>query len=135
MTHRLLEAGGVLLLEPQGPLRAEDFEAVAAAVDPWIEAHGALHGVVVHARAFPGWENFAGLMSHLRFVRDHERNVRRVALALDGALPDLAAAIGKHFISAELKSFRYDQLADALVWAEQAKDRKATVPDGVAHVG
>lgn len=127
MPHRLAEATGVLLLEPQGPLRAEDFETVAADVDPWIEAHGPLHGVVVHARAFPGWENVAALMSHLRFVRDHERDVRRVALALDGALPEIAATIGKHFVAAELKAFPYDKVADALAWAAQKPVPTATV--------
>ena len=71
MPHRLLTDKGVLVLEPQGPLREQDFEAVAAAVDPWIEAHGALRGVVVRAVNFPGWQDVGGLMSHLRFVRDH----------------------------------------------------------------
>ncbi|MFI5297649.1 MAG: STAS/SEC14 domain-containing protein [Polyangiales bacterium] len=130
MPHRLLEAAGVLVLEPQGPLRAEDFEAVAADVDRWIEAHGALHGVVIHARAFPGWENFAGLMSHLRFVRDHHRDVRRVALVLDTPLPEIAAAIGPHFIGAEMKAFAYDQFTDALAWAEQRVDRTSTASGG-----
>ena len=35
--HRLLPDIGVLVIEPSQPLGAEDFDAIAATVDPWIE--------------------------------------------------------------------------------------------------
>jgi hypothetical protein len=40
VTHRLIPETGLLVVEPTGPLRAEDFNALALVVDPWIEAHG-----------------------------------------------------------------------------------------------
>ena len=88
LTYRLDPEAGMLVIEANGPLRAEDFQAIALTVDPWIEAKGKLHGVVVHAPHFPGWENLGALLQHLRFVRDHQRNVGRVALAVDGVLAE-----------------------------------------------
>ena len=83
MTHRLLPEPGVLVVEVTEPLRAQDFDALAATVDTWLATDDALPGVVFHARAFPGWENIDGLLRHIRFVRDRHRRVRRVALAVD----------------------------------------------------
>ena len=132
MPHRILPGQGVLVLAPQGPLREEDFEAVSADVDPWIAANGSLRGVVIHAREFPGWENLGGLLSHLRFVRDHQRKVRRVALVLDMPLADLAPKVASHFIEAEVRHFRYDDIVEALAWAEQGDDAKARPTAGTA---
>ena len=117
MTHRLLPEPGVLVVEVTQPLRAQDFDALAATADTWLATHDALPGVVLHARAFPGWENIDGLLHHIRFVRDHHRKVRRVALAVDSTLADLAPRVAEHFGRAELRHFGYDELDDAVAWA------------------
>ncbi|HTR52782.1 MAG TPA: STAS/SEC14 domain-containing protein [Kofleriaceae bacterium] len=115
--HHLLAGPGVLVVEVARPLRREDFEALAATADSWIEAHGALAGVVIHARAFPGWENLAGMVRHIRFVRDHHRHVKRIALAIDGELPELAARVAEHFVAAEVRIFHHAELERATAWA------------------
>ena len=71
----------VLVVEVSQPLRAQDFDALSATADAWIDANGELPGIVIHAREFPGWENLGSLIRHLRFVRDHHRRVGRVAPA------------------------------------------------------
>jgi hypothetical protein len=123
LAHRLLPESGVLVVEPERPLQAEDFDALAMTVDPWIEAHGELRGVVVHAREFPGWENLGAFFRHLRFVRDHHRLVRRIALAAGGKLADLAPRLAEHFIAAEIKHFDYGDLDRAIAWASGGADR------------
>jgi hypothetical protein len=120
---------GVLLIEPHGRLRAEDFDALDAAADAWIEsADRSLRGVVVHARQFPGWENLGSLLRHVRFVRDHHRKIRRVALAVDGAVAQIAPALVDHFVHAELKQFGADDLEPAIVWAgaKAPRERSST---------
>jgi hypothetical protein len=108
----------VLVIEPHGQLRAEDFDALDTAADSWIEsADGALEGVVVHARTLPGWENLGSLLRHVRFVRDHHRKIRRVALAVDGPVAQIAPALLDHFVQAELKQFSADDLDPAIAWA------------------
>lgn len=116
--HRMIPERGVLLVEPHGRLRAEDFDALDAAADTWIESgEGALRGIVVHARQFPGWENLGSLLRHVRFVRDHHRKIRRVALAVDGPAAQIAPALVDHFVQAEMKQFGADDLEAAIVWA------------------
>ena len=114
---RLVPEAGIVVIEVAAPLRVADFDALAATVDSWLATHDALQGVVVHARAVPGWENLRALLRHLRFVRDHHRRVRRVALAVDGALADLAPTVAGHFVRAQLRRFAYDQLDAAIAWA------------------
>ena len=124
MTHRLLPESGVLVVEVTDPLRAQDFDALAATADAWLATHDGLPGVVLHARTFPGWENVGGLLRHVRFVRDHHRKVQRVALAVDGTIANLAPRVAEHFVQAELRHFDYDDLDDAVAWAAGPNDRR-----------
>jgi hypothetical protein len=117
LTHQLLSDVGVLLIEPKGPLHAQDFDALATTVDPWIESHGRLQGVVVHTATFPGWQNFGSLVRHVQFVRDHHRKVHRIALAVDGKLAKLAPRIGEHVAPGKVKAFRHEQVEAAILWA------------------
>lgn len=126
LSFRLLTDRGVVVLEPRGPLAVEDFDAVALTVDPWIEAHGRLHGLVLRADQFPGWENLGGLARHVRFVREHHRRIERVALVGDAALFDVAPRFAEHFIAAELKHFAHDRLDDAIAWAAGSPDAAQT---------
>ena len=105
VAHRLIPEKGVIVIEVKGTT-AQDFDAVAVTADAWTESHGELRGIVIHTRAFPGWENFGSFVRHLRFVRDHHRKVRRVALSADTELATLAPRIAEHFIKAEVKSVR-----------------------------
>ena len=115
--HRLLPDAGVLIVEPSRPLRAEDFDALALTVDPWIEAQGTLRGIVVHTRGFPGWQNAGSLLRHINFVRDHHRRVGRVALAADGKVAEFAPKLAEPFVDAEVRWFDYDRLDEAIEWA------------------
>lgn len=117
LTHRMLTDKGVLVVEPHGKLRAVDFEEVASVVDPWIENAGRLNGLVVHVEAFPGWEDSRGFFKHMRFVREHHREVRRVALCADGAMASLVPSLAEHFVQAELEHFAYGDLDRAIDWA------------------
>jgi hypothetical protein len=117
VSHRLIADSGVLVIEVKAPLRAQDFDALALTADTWIEAHGRLRGLVIHTREFPGWENLGSLLRYVRFVRDHQRKVERVALAAETKLATLASLVGEHFVDAEVKSFGYDEVEAAIAWA------------------
>jgi hypothetical protein len=52
--HQLDETDSILIVAPQGPLAADDFKALAAEVDPFIERTGGLQGLLLEAPAFPG---------------------------------------------------------------------------------
>ena len=119
LAHELLSDRGILLLRPQGPIQAGDFESIANLVDPYIEQTGGLHGVMIEAPSFPGWDSFAALVSHLRFVRDHHRLITKIAVVSDNAVLSIAPQIAKHFVKAELRNFSPSNRESALAWLRE----------------
>ncbi|MFE7607002.1 SpoIIAA family protein [Streptomyces celluloflavus] len=126
ISHRLLLESQVLVVEVEQPLRAQDFDALALTADVWLETHAELAGIVLHAREFPGWENAGSLLRHVRFVRDHHRKVRRVALAADSRLAGLVPHLTNHFVQAEVRRFGYDELEAAVAWSASLPDQHPT---------
>jgi hypothetical protein len=120
LAHQLDRATGILTLAPSGPLHADDFVAVAAEVDPWIADHGELRGVLVHAKAFPGWDDLAAFLGHVGFVRTHVRKIRRVAICSDSAFLTIAPQFAKLFVHAEVRHFAYAEVDAAAAWLAQA---------------
>ena len=125
LQHELLRERGILILRPEGALRAEDFTALAAVVDPCIEQRGELAGLMIDAPAFPGWENFAALLSHLRFVRDHHRRIRRIAVVSDSTLLAVGPRIASHFVNADVRTFGTAERTAAFAWIEGGPQTRA----------
>ncbi len=117
--YEILHDDQLIILEPRGPLSEEDFRRLTEDVDRFLEQHSILKGLCIHTREFPGWEDMAGLISHLRFVRDHHRQVEKVALASDSTLASIAPKLVEHFVSAEIRRFEYEQKEQALKWLRQ----------------
>jgi hypothetical protein len=116
LKFELLRDVGVLVVEPRDALTAEDFQAVAQAVDPYIQENGRLTGLLIDAPSFPGWESFAALIEHIRFVRDHHRNIDRVAAVTDSPVLTIAPKIAQHFAHPEFKVFGSGERTSALAW-------------------
>ena len=114
---RLIPQTGVVVVEVTEALHTRDFDEIALIADAYIQAHDKLKGLVVHAREFPGWENLDSLLRHVRFVRDHHRKVRRIAVSADGKIAKLAPRLAEHFVAAEIRAFDYDDLDAAVAWA------------------
>jgi len=114
--HQLDTADAVLLIHPRSALAQDDFVKLAKEVDPQIEAHGDLAGIILDVQSFPGWENFGALVSHLRFVRDHHKHVRKIAVVTDSPLGDIAERLASHFVSATIKHFPGGQVEAARQW-------------------
>ena len=110
------EANGIAILEPDGPLSKNDFESAARIIDPYIEENGQLNGLIIHTESFPGWDSFAALSSHLKFVKDHHKNISRVGFSTDSAVGNFAESIASHFVNAEIKLFSYQELEQAKDW-------------------
>ena len=103
IAFELLKDKGVLVIEPNGALAAHDFRAVARAVDPFIAEKGNLTGVLIKAPSFPGWDSFGALLEHLKFVREHHREIDRVAAVTDSAVMQIGLEIepSKNIASSE----------------------------------
>ena len=118
LNYSIMKPEGILLLRPSAPLSKEDFDGLSADVDVYLSEHGRLHGVMVRAKGFPGWENFGGFTAHMHFVRQHHKQVERLAVVTDSPMGDMAALLGKHFTSAEVRHFAFADEAKALEWLQ-----------------
>lgn len=107
----------VVRVRPSGRLSKEDFIHLADEIDPLIEQWGALNGLVIESRDFPGWESVGALIRHLRFVSDHHRRIRRIAVVTDSRLGTIAEHLASHFVAAKIKQFDSSDLDVALSWA------------------
>jgi len=122
MIHvELLPDKGILIIAPEGALSTDDFHKVAAAADPYIAEKGQLTGLMIRAASFPGWDSFASLIEHLKFVRDHHRKIVRVAAVTDSGFVRVARAVARHLAQPDIRQFPHDQEARALAWLETGK--------------
>ena len=116
INHTLLQAEGILIITPEAPLESTDFERLAQEIDPYIETNGKLHGLMIDAESFPGWKDFAGLVAHLKFVKNHHQKIQKIAVVSDSSVLSFAPKIASHFVQADIKHFSRSQREDALHW-------------------
>ena len=114
--HELHGQEGLLTVTVTGPLEAKDFAELAAQVDPYLEKHGTLKGLMIITGEFPDWADFEGLLSHFRFVRAHHERIQRVALVTDSGAIATAEKVADHFVDAELQHFAMDEKEEARHW-------------------
>ena len=116
LEFELNEDSGVLMLKPHGPLRADDFPPITAAADAYINKAGGLKGVMIYTKSFPGWEDFGSLVTHLKFVRDHHKKIKKLATVSDSTVLAIMPKIAEHFLVAEARHFDTTDLYAAEVW-------------------
>src|SRR5271167_4259436 len=109
-------AHSILVVRPESALDKDDFLELAEAVDPQIEANGDLAGLIISAPSFPGWDSFGSMVSHFRFVRDHQKHIKKVAVVTDSHLGDVAEHLAAHFVSAKIQHFPAGQIEQARQW-------------------
>jgi hypothetical protein len=117
--YELIPDPGILVIRPQEALKASDFDTLTQATDEYIEANGSLAGVCIQAEHFPGWENFSGFISHLKFVKGQQTKVAKVALVSNSILLEALPRIVDHFINADVRHFFNDELTEALDWMRE----------------
>jgi tRNA U38,U39,U40 pseudouridine synthase TruA len=114
--YELHPESGLLVLMPEGRLAAEDFTKIAAVVDPYIAEKGRLNALMIHAESFPGWQDFAALIAHLKFVKDHHRRIARIAAVSDSGFLAVMPRVAQHFLTADVRYFRCEERDKALEW-------------------
>ena len=114
--HSFDATQSILHLRPKGELTKEDFAQIAATVDPQIETKGALAGIIIELSAFPGWDSLGAMAAHLRFVREHHKQVKKVAVVTDAKLGAVAEKLASHFVAATIKHFPAGQADAARQW-------------------
>jgi len=58
------------------------------------------------------------MLCHFRFVRDHQRHIKKIAVVSDSAVLSIFPQMAAHFISAEIKHFHFNEYNEAVVWIQ-----------------
>jgi len=116
LDYELHRAEKLLIVKPMGRLNSADFEKLIEEVDPYIRERGNLNGLMIYAKSFPGWANFASFLSHMKFVKDHHRKIRKIAAVTGGGILSIMPQIANHFVRAEIRHFDYEDKDAALRW-------------------
>jgi tRNA U38,U39,U40 pseudouridine synthase TruA len=122
LNYDLQEDTGILVLKPEGKLEAADFTTLANRVDAYLGGHAALHGVLIQAKAFPGWQDFSALLAHLKFVRRHHQKIEKIAVVADGGFATVMPNIASHFVHAQVRHFEFEHEDAAWAWLAQSGD-------------
>lgn len=113
----------ILTIRPESPLSTDDFVALARTVDPKIEQSGELAGLLIDAPQFPGWDSFGAMVTHLRFIHDHHKYVKKIAVVTNSPVADVAEHLVSHFVAARVRHFPAGQVEQASEW----------IADGLSH--
>lgn len=116
LEYAIIEPGGILRVKPSGALTVEDFSGLTRFADAYLRTHAHLAGMLIEARSFPGWDSFAALASHVRFIRRHERRVMRIALVTDSSIAQVVGNLAEPFAAAEIRCFDMFEADTALDW-------------------
>jgi tRNA U38,U39,U40 pseudouridine synthase TruA len=111
----------IVVFTPDGPLEAADFARAAQAIDPLMAANGKLAGLMIHTPSFPGWRDFDAVRAHLKFVRDHQRRIDRLAVVTDSAFLKTMAGIAGAFVHPQVRQFGFAEKERALAWLETGR--------------
>jgi len=119
---KLLRDDGILVISPQDELEAVDFERLHLLDAPYVEKHGALKGMLIDAESFSGWEDFAGMLSQIRLLRNYEDDFARVAAVSDNGFLAILPKVADLFASADVRHFSYPGRDRALAWLRTGRD-------------
>ena len=106
-------------MHPDGALSQDDFRILDEAVECYFEEPAGVRGLMIEAPSFPGWEDFHGFLAHMRFVKEHQKQLLRVAAVTDGGMLAVLPKFANLFLSAELKHFDTSERGAALDWLSE----------------
>ena len=122
LKFELLRDQKIVILRPEGPLAATDFEQLAKTIDPLIASSGKLTGILICARSFPGWATFGAMLSHLKFITDHHRKIERIGAVTESGFLKLLSRLASHLVAPDIKVFEAGAEVRALSWLQSARD-------------
>ena len=115
------ETNAIATLRPDGELSENDFRNAAQVIDNYLARSESLNGLIIQVESFPGWDSFSAFTAHLKFIREHHKKISHLAFVTDSPLGSFAENIANHFVSAEIKSFPYNEFENAVQWINEGK--------------
>jgi hypothetical protein len=112
----LLKSAGVLIVAPTGPISDADISEWRAALAGHLEQNAEVKGLLVDAKAFPGYTEASAFFGHLGIIRDFHSKIDRLALVTDMVMASFAETFGKFMLGVEARRFPAGERDKALAW-------------------
>jgi hypothetical protein len=110
-------SGNVLRIVVPRKLCDDDFQRITPEVDSFISQHGKIR-LLVDVSSFNGWNNAAALLKHIQFIKDHHRNVERIAVVGARSWQHWVIGVIRMIVHPEVKAYDRNQQNEALRWIE-----------------
>jgi hypothetical protein len=120
LSYQILENENIVVIEPKGVLSKADFFNLTKDVDLYLLRTGILNGVLIYATNFVRWDSFGAMITHLRFIRDYQRLIKKVPVVSDSVMASIMPKLVDHFVSAEVKGFAFDDKNEAMAWLKSS---------------
>ena len=112
----------IAILELDTKLTKADFKQVNATINKHLNSNGILAGIIVYTQTFSEWDTFEALLDRLKFINDHHKWTKYVALVSDSEVIGFPESVISHFVHAETHAFPYSNIADARRWILDEKN-------------
>ncbi len=116
------EQNAITILKLHWPLTENDFLEASKKIDSFLEKNQKLDWVIIYTKSFPYWDSFNGLLSHLKFIKNHHKKVAYLAFVTDSPAWIFAEYIWDYFVKAKVKNFDYNELEEAKKWIASDED-------------
>ena len=120
LKHEFDVNSGILYLYPREALEKKDFEQLCSEIDPYIKQNGKINGLLIKPARFPFWKNLQALVTHIKFVGEHFRDVKKIAIVYDNKIASLLPKIAKYIYGPPVKHFSGDEQKSARNWIQHA---------------
>ena len=104
-----------LKITPSEKLRESDFHGLAQRVDPMITKCGQVR-LLIDVSGFNGWEGYAAFQAHAGFIKNHQRNVERIAVIVGHDSQHWVVDAARMFLHPEARAFDKSREDEAQRW-------------------
>ena len=104
-----------LKIVPSEKLTEADFQGLALRVDPLIKKCGRVR-LLVDVSGFSGWESYAAFQAHASFIKNHQRNVERIAVIVGHDWQNWVVDVARMFLHPEARAFHESREEEAQRW-------------------
>ncbi|RKF20229.1 STAS/SEC14 domain-containing protein [Alginatibacterium sediminis] len=97
-------------------LSKDDFARLQHEVDSRVGSEDEVNGLLIESQELPHWDSLAALSAHLKFIHNHHKKLKAVAIVSDAASNSLLKLLPQHFVKAQIKVFPSNQQQAASLW-------------------
>jgi len=119
MDIQLDTAKSILFVKVDSGFTSENFTQLSNTIDPYLKEKGTLKGVVIETKDFPGWTNVNAFIDHIKFVKNHQAHIQKIAVVTDSKLVAYIRKGVGFFVKPQIKHFPYEQATMATQWIEE----------------